>query len=207
MKTSVTFRLFFGIYKTWRRYWHTPQIIWEELYREEFRTILIKHQMNTICLRKDELFTVLYPKKTAFWLVTGKQEFYRLFKRLWAWSLFVFPFVRPVHKNRLFIQWFAESDIEYNNFQWVYFSTEPFRWIITCHRRKSLYRRWKWRLQSTFDMINRELGDAEIVSLRSMLFWAAPIWARPTKLRQFSLNNLICSSQIENPNFFYILSL
>lgn len=62
-------------------------------------------------------------------------------------------------------------------------------------------------MQSTFDMIDRELGDAEIVSLRSMLFLAAPIWARPTKLRKFSLNNLICSSQIENPNFFYILSL
>ena len=24
-------------------------IIWEELYREEFRTFLIKYQMNTIC--------------------------------------------------------------------------------------------------------------------------------------------------------------
>ena len=33
------------------------------------------------------------------------------------------------------------------------------------HRRKSLYRRWKWHMQSTFDMINRELGDADLSSL------------------------------------------
>ena len=33
------------------------------------------------------------------------------------------------------------------------------------NRRKSLYRRWKWHMQSTFDMINRELGDADLSSL------------------------------------------
>ena len=36
-------------------------------------------------------FLQCFTQKTAFWLVTGNQEFYRLLKRLWAWSLFVFP--------------------------------------------------------------------------------------------------------------------
>ena len=111
-------------------------------------------------------FLQCFTQKTAFWLVTGNQEFYRLLERLWAWSLFVFPSLDlSIRIGYLYNGLQNLTSIAIISTKYISAGAFSVNNDMPKHRMKSLYRRWKWHMQSTFDMINSELGDADLSSL------------------------------------------
>ena len=106
-------------------------------------------------------FLQCFTQKTAFWLITGNQEFYRLLKRLWAWSLFVFPSLDlSIRIGYLYngLQNLTSIAIIPSVFQ-----REPFRWIMIC--------------QST---VGKACIDAGNDTCNRRLIWSIENWVMQT---------------------------